>query len=113
MNVVCSRFTPPPPKKGGKTDQIPIRVVFAETGYEKQENMCVRVCVLACVYVVSKVNSASQHTKRPFWRTRRVTRPDAAVTVTERIHMSALTRLRRVIDNAAHSLPQTQPDIDG
>lgn len=36
------------PQKRGKTDEIPIRVVFAETGYEKQGNVC--VCVPVCMW---------------------------------------------------------------
>ena len=121
LTLQTSTFTILLKLKSPELIKMRIRVVFAETGYEKQRGVCERVRVdLWC-----HRSTLHHDTQRPHSDPRRPTHthththtqwtrpPDATVTVTERIHLSVVIRLRCVADNAAHSPPQMYPDIDG
>lgn len=74
--------------------------------------LCVKVQLSITTYKDSILTHEDRHTDtltHTQWRSP----PDATVTVTERIHLSAVIRLHRVINNVTHSLPQMYPDTDG
>lgn len=85
----------------------------------RNKEVCVNVPVWMCdvtgqLCIMTHKDPILTHEDRHTHTHTQWTRPaDATVTVTERIHLSVVIRLRCVADNAAHSPPQMYPDIDG